>query len=65
MVPSLDSQNGLQVKKFEGADFKYGKSILKFPHKDIQKKAVLVLNLKIFIFALKFDAFKKIRGCWF
>ena len=50
--------------KFEGVDFKYDNSFLKFKTKNTKNKAVFVPNLRIFFFAPKF-AIRPVQGCLF
>ena len=45
--------NTWQLDKFKGAPFKYDNIIFKFPPKNSRNQALLIPNLKIFIFCIK------------
>ena len=44
----------LQLEKFEGADFEYGKSFFKLLIQKYSNKAFLIPNLSVFVFSQNF-----------
>ena len=54
----------LQLRKFDGADFKYDNIFAKITAHKYTNHTFLVSNLDIFVFFVKF-AIRQISGCWF